>query len=167
GLGYSTFTNLTSDFNDLFVSGTGAAVGQTGTLDNFGFTASTTIANWRTNTGKDLASLSVTPQFNSASNLQPLVGSPLIDAGTSLSTVVNPYVDFLGVTRVDPPSIGAYETSADTSGPTITYTPLTSTTSTANRTFVATITDPSGVGAGGAGQVRAPHVYYRKGTSGT
>src|SRR6185436_11204614 len=63
GIGYSTFPNLPSDFNDLFVSGTGAAIGQTGTLDNFGFTASTTIANWRTNTGKDAASLSVTPQF--------------------------------------------------------------------------------------------------------
>ncbi|HLO54419.1 MAG TPA: hypothetical protein VK169_09030 [Saprospiraceae bacterium] len=69
GLAYNTFSNLTSNNNNFFVSGTNSGIGQTGSLSNSGFTLSTTIANWRTNTGKDMASVNVAPVFISANDL--------------------------------------------------------------------------------------------------
>ncbi|HKP54355.1 MAG TPA: C25 family cysteine peptidase [Chloroflexia bacterium] len=157
GFGYSTFTNLTSNYNDFFV-GTGATyfVGATASLSSP--TNQATLANLQAATGKDANSISANPQFISLTNLQPQIGSPVLDAGTSLSGLVTPYVDVTGATRVDPPSMGAYETGADLSGPTITYTPLVNTTSTANRTLNANITDTSGVATGGL----SPRIYYKK-----
>ncbi|MBD2723738.1 Ig-like domain-containing protein [Hymenobacter armeniacus] len=74
--------------------------------------------------------------------------------------------DFDGETRsTTTPDLGADEgtfTPQDLSGPTITYTALGSTPSTANRTLVVTISDPSGIATG----TNAPRLYYRKGTTG-
>jgi Peptidase family C25 len=159
--GYSTFANLTSNFNDFFTA-TGATyfIGATASLSTP--TSQATLANLQAATGKDANSLSTDPLFNApASNLQPQTGSPVIDAGTSLSGTVVPYVDITGATRVDPPSMGAYESALDTAGPAITYTPLGNTTSTSNRTLMATITDTSGVPTTGTG---LPVLYYRKGS---
>src|SRR5262249_25446893 len=127
-------------------------------------TDSTDLAAWRTATGQEAQSISSNPQFNSATNLTPQIGSPVVDAGVSLSGTVSPYVDITGATRVDPPSMGAYETPADTAGPTIAYTAFGNTTSTANRTLSTTVTDPSGVPTSGVG---LPVIYFRKGTSGS
>jgi hypothetical protein len=92
-----------ADYNDYFVNPTGSgvkAVGQIGT------TASTTIANWRTATGKETNSISVDPFFISATNLHLGCGSPLVGAGTPISFFIT---DFDGELRNPPPAIGADE----------------------------------------------------------
>ncbi len=108
GFAYSTFTNLTSDSNDLFVSGTNTFVGQTGGLGTAG-TDRATLAAFTGATGKDTNSINVDPQFTSTTNLQPLPASPVLDAGTSLAAFVTPYIDINGNTRTDLPSQGAFD----------------------------------------------------------
>lgn len=158
-LGYSTFTALTLSNNDYFVSADATHfIGATASLSS-----PTNVSALPIVAGMDTGSLTSNPNFNDPlSNLQPQTGSPVIDAGVSLSTTVSPYVDITGAVRVDPPSMGAYESASDTAGPTITYTPLGNTTSTANRTLAITVTDPSGVPTSGTG---LPRLYFRKGTS--
>ena len=160
GTASTTFANLISDFNDLFTAtGSTFAIGKTGSLSQGSGTNQVTFADWKTATGKDASSVSSDPAFNSATNLQPQPGSPLIAAGTPLSVTT----DITGAVRsATNPSIGAYESALDTAGPAIVYTPLANTTSTLNRTLSATITDSSGVPTSGAG---LPVIYFRKGTS--
>ena len=158
GYDYSTFTNLTSNYNVFFVNvGATLYVGGTGSLSSP--TNRVTLANLQAATSKDANSLSVDPLFVSpTSNLQPQAGSPVLDVGTSLVGSVNPYVDITGGTRVDLPSIGAYESFADIAGPAISYSPLSNTPLTINRTVNVTITDAGGVDSG----ANAPPVYFRK-----
>src|SRR4029078_5460904 len=67
--GGTTFTNLISNYNDFFVSGTNTFVGQTGGLGTAG-TDRATLAIWQTATGKDSPnSISANPLFTSTSNL--------------------------------------------------------------------------------------------------
>ena len=108
GLASSTFVNLTSDNNDLFVSGANTFVGQTGGLGTAG-TDRATLAALVGATSKDINSISVDPQFTSATNLEPLQTSPVYDAGTSLAVILTSYVDINDKTRTDPPSKGAYD----------------------------------------------------------
>jgi hypothetical protein len=155
--GYSTFTNLTSNNNDLFVSPDAAHfVGATASLS--GPTNQPTLANLQTATGKDTNSISTDPMFNNpAGNLQPQIGSPLVNAGTPVSVTT----DILGATRnASTPTIGAYETALDTVGPVIAYTPFINTTDTSNRTLSITASDPNGVDSG----ANAPRIYFRKST---
>ena len=68
--------------------------------------------------------------------------------------------------NVSTPDIGADEFSGvllDLTAPSISYTPLANTGSTANRVLTATITDVSGVAAGGL----APRIYFKKSTDGS
>ena len=59
----STFANLTSNFNDLFVSGAASFVGQTGGIGTGG-TDRATLMDWQTATGKDTPnSISADPLF--------------------------------------------------------------------------------------------------------
>lgn len=68
GLGYALpATTLNMNFNDLFVSGASAAIGQT-TLMNAGV-SHTTFGNWQTNSGKDANSKNVAPVFVSGTDL--------------------------------------------------------------------------------------------------
>ncbi|MBK7938253.1 MAG: hypothetical protein IPJ82_14745 [Lewinellaceae bacterium] len=72
GLGYvssaGNYANLTSDFNDLYVTpGSPRFVGTTGGL-NTGITR-LTLSNWSTETGRDLNSINYNPSFVSASDL--------------------------------------------------------------------------------------------------
>jgi len=85
GLGYSTFTNLTSNNNDFFTSGANANFGVTGTL-NAG-TDRTSLALWQTATTTDAASLNIDPVFVSASDLHlvPASNATLNNLGTPLS----------------------------------------------------------------------------------
>ena len=67
-----------------------------------------TLAGWQTATGFDTHSITANPQFTKAPtfNFIPQPGSPLLGAGNHTNS---PLVDALGVTRPNPPAIGAYE----------------------------------------------------------
>jgi len=62
---------------------------------------------WRATTSQDNSSLSVDPLFNSANNLAPQPGSPVLGAGIPITGIT---IDFLVLHR-EPlhPSIGAFE----------------------------------------------------------
>ena len=74
--------------------------------------------------------------------------------------------DYAGTARSAAfPDLGAYEGTyppLDLTGPAIALAALANTSSTANRTVVATIADPSGVATG----ANAPRLYYRRGAAG-
>ena len=93
-----------ADYNDYFVNPTGSGVKAVGQIAT---TASTTIANWRTATGKETNSISVNPLFISATNLHLGCGSPLVGAGTSIAGITNDFDNDFA--RNSPPAIGADE----------------------------------------------------------
>ncbi|HEX8650886.1 MAG TPA: C25 family cysteine peptidase [Pyrinomonadaceae bacterium] len=107
----TTTTGLTSNYNDLYVSGTDGAVGV------FNSTVYTTIAAWRTATGKDVNSISADPLFTAPTGTAATVdlhinpataaSSPVNNAGTPIAGVTN---DFDNDTRsATTPDIGADE----------------------------------------------------------
>ena len=108
GLGYAAFTNLISNWNDLFVPAAGNfRVGRTGNLAPAGGTDQITLANWQSATGKDAASLAVDPLFVSTTDLHLQTASPVLNAGTAIAAVT---VDFDGEPRPPAtPDIGADE----------------------------------------------------------
>ena len=112
---------------------------------------------------EDVPFLSTTGTTATFLHINPAVPTQAESGGTPVAGITT---DYDGDARnATTPDIGADEgafTAQDLSGPSITYTPLSATPSTANRTLTVTITDPSGV-AGGA---NAQRLYYRKGTSG-
>lgn len=80
-LGYSTFTNLTSDYNDFYTVGT--YLGGTGAMPPS--TTQATLAAWQTITGQDAHSKNINPVFAGASDLHiasVAANVPLMDAGT-------------------------------------------------------------------------------------
>jgi trimeric autotransporter adhesin len=91
GLAYSStvgnYANMISDKNDIFVAGSGAVVGRTGSLS--AGTTHTALSNWQTETGRDLNSVSVAPTFVSATDLHLVSGSnPLLeDQGLVIASV--------------------------------------------------------------------------------
>ena len=110
GLGYGAagsgnFTNLTSNYNDLFTSGANAAFATITSL-NPTTTDLTTLAAWQdgtTGTGKDTPnSISSSPLFNSTTDLHIPNSSPLRNAGVTIGSVTD---DFDGQSR--PIRIGA------------------------------------------------------------
>ncbi|MCX6252216.1 MAG: GEVED domain-containing protein [Bacteroidetes bacterium] len=101
----ASFTQI--DYNDYFPSGTQSVLGYMGGADKLTLTA------WRTATGKDVHSLSVDPQFFTTTDLHTL--RPELDhTGIAISGITT---DFSGITRFDPPDIGAYEQPQATSLP--------------------------------------------------
>ena len=94
---------VAADYNDYFVNPMGSGVKAVGQIAT---TASTTIANWRTATGKETNSISVDPLFLSTTNLHLGCGSPLVGAGTTIAGILNDF-DLNG--RLSPPAIGADE----------------------------------------------------------
>lgn len=94
GLAYSSttgnYTNLISDNNDIYVSGTGSCTGRTGGLTAAG-TARTSLADWQTETGRDQHSVAVLPAFVSVSDAHLLAGlNPGIeDGGTPLPVIMD------------------------------------------------------------------------------
>lgn len=145
----TTYSSI--DYNAYFTSN--AVLGHIGGTDRADITAI------RAGTSQDVHSISANPLLNTPTDVRPGLVSPLLGAGDNSTGIIT---DFLGATRNDPPTIGAYEQAADAAGPVISYVALANTSSTTNRTITATITDVSGV-AGGA---NAPLIYYRKGNSG-
>ncbi len=139
---------LTSDYNNLFVSG------PDGILAYYTIPI-TTIASWRTLTSNDAHSISADPKYFSPSDLRPVTVSPLLGAGTPVGSVLT---DFSGVSRsLTAPTIGAYENGI-AGGPSISYTLLEATTGHESRTLNGvTVTDPSGIGSGSL----SPRIYWR------
>ncbi|PYJ06769.1 MAG: hypothetical protein DMF06_17445, partial [Verrucomicrobia bacterium] len=100
---------LTSNYNDLFFTGTGGA---TGVFNNV---LRATLADWKTATGKDANSIAADPLLiaptgtASTVNLHIASGSsPVNNAGLLITGVI---VDFDNETRTSPPDIGADEIS--------------------------------------------------------
>jgi len=143
----------TINYNDYYASGTYGILGYYG-ADR------ATITDWRTSSGGDLQSLDSNPEFQSNTDLRPNLGNAVLAGGTPIDGIT---IDYLGATRSPTtPSIGAYENGADVIGPAISYTNLSNTTYTSNRSFSGvTITDPSGVNTTSG---TSPRVYYKRST---
>ncbi|MFZ4399674.1 MAG: BNR-repeat neuraminidase N-terminal domain-containing protein [Bacteroidales bacterium] len=142
----SGFTNL--DYNDYYVSG------NEGVLGYFG-SDKLTLADWKTASGKDVNSKSVSPDFNSSTNLNPYAASPVLDVCNVLSITD----DYLGTSRTPLTSMGAYEIGSDKTAPIINYQPLYNTHLLGSRTLIAYIHDYHGsVPTYGLG---LPRLYWR------
>ena len=152
----TVYTGSTLNYNDYFV--TDAAAAAEAFVGFFNSTADATLANWKTATGQEANSLSSDPKFNNTSDLQPQPTSPVLAAGIP---VVGITTDIIGTTRsATTPSMGAYESGADSAPPAIGYTPLGNTSSTASRSLTAVaITDASGVNTTTGTR---PRIYYKK-----
>ncbi len=105
-LNNSTYTNLTSNYNNLFVSGGGTTAG-VGATGGWAGTAQVALSNWQTTTSQDANSISSNPLFTSNTNLVPTNGTPLANAGTPIAGITT---DYRGTTRNNTtPTIGAIE----------------------------------------------------------
>lgn len=158
---------LASDYNLFYTGGTGAKLFYN-TSRSLGFT---TLAAWRIATcTADLNSYVADPNFinatgNAASfNLRLQSPSPAEASGVVIAGVTD---DYDGNTRstLTPVDLGASAanlTLVDNKNPVISFTPVTSTTSTANRDLAsfATITDNSAVSTG----ANLPRLYFKKRT---
>jgi hypothetical protein len=99
GIYYAGTGTLTSDYNDLYISGASAFTGY------FGAANQQTLANWTTASSVDANSIGSNPSFTSATNLALLNTSPARDAGTNVGITT----DISGNPRALPYDIGAYE----------------------------------------------------------
>ena len=158
----ATGTTMNSNYNDIYVGST-SATKLTGRIVAVAYE---TMAQWRTGSGGDANSFSENPPFTSATNLHIPDGT-----GTQLESggVVVPTTNFDidNVTRnASTPDIGGDEfngVAVDLTGPAISYTNITNTSSSANRTLTdfATITDLTGVNTTSGTK---PRIYYKKST---
>jgi len=155
---------LSSNYNDLFATGTGGFVGLFNALDQ------ATLANWRTATGLDFNSVSVNPNFIAPNgttatldlHLQAGVATALESGGQPVLSATD---DYDGQTRssLTPTDIGADAGNfplSDISGPGIAFTPIAGTCGTGNIALNGVaITDGTGIPVAGA---LVPRIYYRK-----
>lgn len=138
--GSDLFTGL--DYNNYFTNGS------QGILGYFGGDK-TTLAAWQSATGKDQHSLDLDPLFHSGTD--PSFAEPGLDnKGILLGNVLS---DLRGVTRNDPPDMGAYEMPLF-----IRYTPLQDTTASSGRILAASISSPDGIPQSGTG---LPVAYWK------
>ncbi|MFY7886925.1 MAG: beta strand repeat-containing protein, partial [Dolichospermum sp.] len=141
------------NYNSYYVSGAQGVLG-------FLTSDRTDLAGIQTGFGSNTNSITSDPLFNSSSILIPQTGSPLVGVGDNSTGIT---VDYLNVTRNNPPTIGAYETAGDFVGPNITYTNLTNEIASPSRTVTgfATITDASGINTTAGTK---PRLYFKKST---
>ncbi|MFL6374027.1 MAG: beta strand repeat-containing protein [Pyrinomonadaceae bacterium] len=102
---FGTSANLglgTVNYNDYYSTGTGNVAN----FLNFFGADHTSLTAFRNSTQGDQNSISADPLFVSMTNLDLQSGSPAIGAGQTIAGVSN---DTVGRTRLNPPSIGAYE----------------------------------------------------------
>jgi hypothetical protein len=92
----SVFTNI--DYNDYFVDGLNPSIGFLGA-------AQATLADWKIATAQDLNSQNIDPVFVSSTDLHP-TNTALDNLGLYLTEVTK---DFDGISRTNPPDMGAYE----------------------------------------------------------
>jgi uncharacterized repeat protein (TIGR01451 family) len=116
-------TGLTTNYNDLYATGTGGFVGLFNAVDQ------TTLANWQAAVGQDANSLSLNPLFVNANgtastgDIHIQNGSPVLGMGIAVVGITN---DFDGDARDTVPDIGADEIVAPTSiATTLTVSPAT------------------------------------------
>jgi len=92
---------LTSDYNDL--------MSVAGPLGHYAMNEVSNLQAWQAATSGDLNSVSADPLFESESDLHP--SNPLLSkAGIAIEGITT---DYSGVTRTNPPDIGAYEFQLD------------------------------------------------------
>ncbi|MCX6166279.1 MAG: hypothetical protein NTU73_15700 [Ignavibacteriae bacterium] len=146
----TSFTQI--NYNDYWVTGTQGILGFLGADQ-------TSLVAWQTATGKDVNSIFADPQFQTTTDLRPMIGSPVLLAGTPIAGITDDYTGSLR--SVTNPTIGAYERGTDLVGPNISYVNLPNTTSTSNITTSnwATMTDASGINTTTG---TAPRIYYKK-----
>lgn len=116
---------LTTNYNDLYATGTGGFVGLFNAVDL------PTLANWQAAVGQDANSLSVDPLFvnpngtAATGDLHIQNGSPVLGMGIAVVGITN---DYDNNSRDNPPDIGADEINAPTSiATTLTVAPATGT----------------------------------------
>ncbi len=97
-------TGLTEDYNDYLASGTG------GTFGYFNGADKTSLADWKTATGKDANSLNTDPLFASAGGTTAASYIPAA-ALTGIAASGIPTTDYSGTTRAAIPTMGAYDVS--------------------------------------------------------
>ena len=129
GVGYGStqgnYAGLTSDNNDLYCAGAGPGtyqVGITGALSASGIVR-TTLANWRTETGRDVNSFNVVPSFVSGTDLHLATTSNQCLDGGGTPTSITTDID-CAARNASIPDVGADEftnpnltlTIAETSG---------------------------------------------------
>jgi trimeric autotransporter adhesin len=95
----SAFTTL--DYNDYYCDGIGPQVGSYNGVDK------TTLAAWQAAVLQDTHAINIDPVFTGAANLLP-TSTSMPKAGIYIPTLP---IDYAGVTRTNPPDIGAYEFS--------------------------------------------------------
>ena len=98
GSANTAFTSI--DYNDYYFTD------QPNVTEYIGYQGGniTDLAGWKAATGQDVGSYSTNPNFTSVSNLQPS-GTYYLQ-GTVLTGITT---DILGITRLSPPSLGAYD----------------------------------------------------------
>lgn len=144
----STTTFTESDYNSYYSTGSALAYLTSERI---------LLSNIQTATTKDANSIDTNPLLNSATNVQPGLGSPLVGVGDNSTGVT---IDYLGTLRNNPPTIGAYENALDGAGPIISYTILANTALLTNRNLqLVSITDASGLHA------NKPRLYFKKSTA--
>ncbi|MBO2008647.1 T9SS type A sorting domain-containing protein [Hymenobacter negativus] len=150
------YAGTPSATNLLYVEGTTTATNAQQTLIGY---KSFVAARESNSVTEDVPFLSTTGTAATFLHINTAVATQLESAGTPISGIT---VDFDGDTRnTTTPDLGADEGTfipLDLTGPSIQYTALGNTSSTANRTLIVTITDASGVATG----ANAPRLYFNK-----
>ena len=111
-------TNITSDYNGLYTINTNTIGAWNSTVYNF--------AGYQMNSGQEANSISTDPLFVSSTDLHPQ--QPLLVAGTAIPSITT---DYSGITRRNPPTMGAYEMPQVT---TVAASPVGQTSATLNAT---------------------------------
>jgi uncharacterized repeat protein (TIGR02543 family) len=110
----NAFSNLTSNFNDLYSPNAGNDLSMTGGLDNQDDGDLGTLAEWRTKSGRDLQSISSNPIFQSTDdlhiNIKTGTAPPVANIGQAISGITNDFDGEPG-SRTTTPDIGADEFS--------------------------------------------------------
>ncbi len=152
-------SGLTINNNVYFTTGSGAVFGYFNSLDVADLSA------WKTAVGQDAASYFADPKF-----IDPTSATPDLHINASVLTVVEGngadvgvVDDYDGQTRatLTPVDIGADAGNfmgLDLAPPSIGYTALANTSSTANRALSVSLSDVTGVATGGL----APRIYFNK-----
>ncbi len=159
-------STLTSNFNLL----------RADTIGRIGTTTYTSISNWKGGSGVDANSINGVAGFINANGdintinlrINPANPTPIEGTGSAVAGIGTD-VDFDGQTRsiLTPVDLGADAGNfipQDLAPPLITYSTLTNTLLTTNRTITATITDASGTYTTG---ILVPRIYFKKFAAGT